>query len=111
MDYGEYEGLTTRQIRERRPGWDLFRDGCPGGETVGEVAERVRPLLDALGDGDGNVALFGHGHDLRVLAATFLGLEPGDARHLFLGTGSVSVLGHEHDWPTILHWNHSGGSL
>jgi broad specificity phosphatase PhoE len=111
MDYGEYEGLTTRQIRERRPGWDLFRDGCPGGESVGDVAERVRPLLDALGDGDANVALFGHGHDLRVLAATFLGLEPADARHLFLGTGSVSVLGHEHDWPTILHWNHSGGSL
>jgi broad specificity phosphatase PhoE len=111
MDYGEYEGLTTRQIREQRPGWDLFRDGCPGGETVADVAKRVQPLLAEVTAAEGNIVLFGHGHNLRVLAATYLGLEPAAARHLFLGTGSISVLGHEHDWPAILHWNHTGGSL
>jgi broad specificity phosphatase PhoE len=108
MDYGEYEGLTTPEIRARRPGWDLFRDGCPGGETVDDVAKRVQPLLAEVSGGDGNVALFGHGHCLRVLAATFLGLEPAAARHLFLGTGSISILGREHDWPTILCWNQPG---
>jgi broad specificity phosphatase PhoE len=111
MDYGECEGLTTRQIREQRPGWDLFRDGCPGGETVADVAKRVQPLLAEVTAADQNVVLFGHGHNLRVLAATYLGLEPAAARHLFIGTGSISVLGQEHFWRTILHWNHTGGSL
>jgi broad specificity phosphatase PhoE len=108
LDYGQYEGLTTAEIRARRPGWDLFRDGCPGGETVDDVAKRVRPLLDALAGVEGNVVLFGHGHCLRVLAATFLGLAPEAARHLFLDTGSISVLGQEHDWPAILRWNQLG---
>lgn len=108
MDYGQYEGLTTPEIRARRPGWDLFRDGCPGGETVEDVAKRVQPLLAAITDSDENVALFGHGHCLRVLAVTFLTLEPAAARHLFLGTGSISILGHEHDWTTILRWNQPG---
>ncbi len=108
MDYGEYEGLTTPEIRAQRPGWDLFRDGCPGGETVADVAERVRPLLAAITDADETVVLFGHGHGLRVLAATFLGLEPAAARHLFLDTGSLSLLVREHDWPAILHWNQVG---
>jgi broad specificity phosphatase PhoE len=108
LDYGQYEGLTTAEIRARRPGWDLFRDGCPGGETVGDVARRVKPLLDELSGAQGNVVVFGHGHGLRVLAATFLGLEPAAARHLFLDTGSVSILGQEHDWPAILRWNQLG---
>lgn len=105
LDYGEYEGLTTRRIRERRPGWDLFRDGCPGGETVADVAERVRPLLAELAGSDRTVVLFGHGHGLRVLATTYLGLDPECARHLFLDTASLSLLGAEHDWPAVLHWN------
>ncbi len=108
LDYGEYEGLTTPEIRARRPGWDLFRDGCPGGETVARVAGRVRSLLATIADADESVLLFGHGHGLRVLAATFLGLEPAAARHLFLDTGSLSLLGREHDWPAILHWNQVG---
>ena len=110
FDYGEYEGLTTPQIRAGRPGWDLFRDGCPGGETTGAVAERARRLVAELTDGDGRVMLFGHGHQLRILTTCYLGLPPDAARHLFLGTASVSVLGREHDWPAVLLWNEQEGS-
>jgi broad specificity phosphatase PhoE len=110
FDYGEYEGLTTPQIRAGRPGWDLFRDGCPGGETAGAVAERARRLVAELTDGDGRVMLFGHGHQLRILTTCYLGLPPDAARHLFLGTASVSVLGREHDWPAVLLWNEQEGS-
>ena len=109
FDYGEYEGLTSSQIRERRPGWDLFRDGCPGGETVEEAAGRARALLDRLAGG-GRVLLFGHAHQLRILAACYLGLPPDAARHLFLGTASLSILGVEHYWPAILLWNEQEGS-
>ena len=110
FDYGRYEGLTTPQIRAERPGWDLFRDGCPGGETVAAVAERARPLVAELTAGDGRVMVFGHGHQLRIMAACYLGLPPDAARHLFLGTASVSVLGREHDWPAVLLWNEQEGS-
>lgn len=107
MDYGEYEGLTTPEIVARRPGWDLFRDGCPGGETVEQVAARVAPLLDelALESGDGDIVLVAHGHVLRVLAAVYLGQPPSFARALVLTTASVSVLGHEHGWRVIEIWN------
>jgi broad specificity phosphatase PhoE len=106
FDYGEYEGLTSVEIRELRPGWDLFRDGCPGGETPSQVAKRVTPLLAELADAGADAILFGHGHALRILAVTYLGLEASTARFLFLGTGSLSLLGQEHDWPTVLRWNH-----
>ena len=110
FDYGDYEGLTTPQIRAGRPGWDLFRDGCPGGDTAGAVAERARRLVAELADGDGRVMLFGHGHQLRILTTCYLGLPTDAARHLFLGTASVSVLGREHDWPAVLLWNEQEGS-
>jgi len=110
FDYGDYEGLTTAQIHAGRPGWDLFRDGCPGGETAAAVAERARRLVAELAAGDGRVMLFGHGHQLRILTACYLGLAPDAARHLFLGTASVSVLGREHDWPAVLLWNEQEGS-
>jgi broad specificity phosphatase PhoE len=110
FDYGDYEGLTTPQIRADRPGWDLFRDGCPEGETAAAVAERARRLIADLSGGDGRVLLFGHGHQLRILAACYLGLPPDAARHLFLGTASVSVLGREHEWPAVLLWNEQEGS-
>ena len=110
FDYGEYEGLTSSQIRAARPGWDLFRDGCPGGETVAAATERVRPLVEELVAAGGRSLLFGHGHQLRILAACFLGLPPEGARHLFLGTASLSVLGIEHHWPAILLWNEQEGS-
>jgi broad specificity phosphatase PhoE len=110
FDYGDYEGLTTPQIRAARPGWDLFRDGCPGGETAAAVAERARRLVDELAGDHGRAVLFGHGHQLRILATCWLGLPPDAARHLFLGTASVSVLGREHDWPAVLLWNEQEGS-
>jgi broad specificity phosphatase PhoE len=110
FDYGEYEGRTTAEIRATRPGWDLFRDGCPGGETVEDAAGRARALLAELAEPDGRVLLFSHGHQLRILTACFLGLPPDAARHLFLGTASLSVLGVEHEWPVILLWNEQEGS-
>jgi broad specificity phosphatase PhoE len=110
LDYGDYEGLTTPEIRASRPGWDLFRDGCPGGETVTDAAERARPLVDGLTAAGDRALLFSHGHQLRVLTACFLGLPPATARHLFLGTASLSALGLEHEWPAILLWNEQEGS-
>jgi broad specificity phosphatase PhoE len=110
FDYGEYEGRTTAEIRATRPGWDLFRDGCPGGETVEDAAGRARALLAELAEPDGRVLLFSHGHQLRILTACFLGLPPDAARHLFLGTASLSALGVEHEWPVILLWNEQEGS-
>ena len=106
-DYGEYEGLTTAEIRAHRPGWDIFRDGCPGGESVeavGERADRVIARLRAIG---GRTILFGHSHFFRVLAARWLGLPPGEGRSFLLGTASLSVLGYEHsrDEPVIRLWN------
>jgi len=107
LDYGEYEGLTTSEILTRRPDWDLFRDGCPGGETVEQVAARVAPLLDDLAPetGDGDVVLVAHGHVLRVLAAVYVGAPPSLARAFVLGTATVSILGHEHAWRAITLWN------
>ena len=111
FDYGDYEGLTTPEIRAARPGWDLFRDGCPGGETVQDAAGRAGALLAELtAAGGGWVLLFSHGHQLRILTACYLGLPPETARHLFLGTASLSVLGDEHEWPAILLWNEQEGS-
>ena len=110
FDYGEYEGLTTAEIRVARPGWDLFRDGCPGGETVETAAARAGRLLESMTGTEDRVLLFSHGHQLRILTACYLGLPPDAARHLFLGTASLSVLGTEHEWPAVLPWNEQEGS-
>jgi broad specificity phosphatase PhoE len=110
FDYGDYEGLTSAEIRATHPGWDLFRDGCPGGETVEAAAARARKLLDSLIDTEGRIMLFSHGHQLRILTTCYLGFPPDAARHLFLGTASLSVLGTEHHWPAILLWNEQEGS-
>jgi len=112
-DYGGYEGLTTPQIQEQRPGWDLWRDGViPGdaahpGETVQQVGERVDRVLARVEPllVDGDVALVAHGHVLRVLTARYLQLEPSEGRLFRLDTGTISALGHEHDQPVILSWN------
>ena len=107
-DYGEYEGLTTTNIRKRRPDWQLFCDGCPGGESVAQIgarADRAIAKLRALEGGD--VLLFSSGHFLRVLAGRWLGLEPPAGRFFYLGTATLSALGYERDRtePVIRLWN------
>ena len=105
-DYGEYEGRTTAQIKEERPDWELWRDGCPGGESAADVAARLKPLLDELRERDGGrVAIFGHGHCLRALAGNWVGLGPEGGRVLLLGTAALSVLGSEHGGPVVASWN------
>jgi broad specificity phosphatase PhoE len=112
-DYGGYEGLTTPQIREERPGWYLWRDGViPGdaahpGETVEQVSDRVDRVLRRVEPllADGDVALVAHGHVLRVLTARYLGLDASDGRLFRLDTGTVSTLGHERSEPVVLSWN------
>jgi broad specificity phosphatase PhoE len=104
-DYGEYEGITTDQIRAERPGWFLWRDGCPGGETADDVRARVDPLVAELKAGKGDVALFAHSHVLRVLTARWLGLPPQDGALFVLWTATVSVLGFERETAVITRWN------
>lgn len=104
-DYGAYEGLTTAQIRERRPAWSLFDDGAPEGETAAQVGARADRVLEEVRAVDGDAALFAHGHVLRVLAARWLGLPPWDGRLFALSTSSVSVLGHERETEVVSLWN------
>lgn len=104
-DYGEWNGLTRAQIQERIPGWNIWTGPVPGGESLHRVAERAREVLDGLSDVEGDVAIFAHGHFLRILTTRFLGLAPGAARHFALATASAGVLGIEYGFPAILRWN------
>jgi len=104
-DYGEYEGRTTSQIHQRNPQWSLWKDGVPGGETVDQVAARAEAVITRASAADGDVALFAHGHLLRVLAARWLGLEPAAGRLFALGTASTSTLGYERQARVITRWN------
>ena len=104
-DYGEYEGITTPEIHERRPDWYLWRDGCPGGETAAEVGARVDRVIAELADLDGDAALFAHGHVLRVLTARWLGLGPEAGALFVLETATLSVLGFERDTRAMQRWN------
>ena len=103
--YGEYEGRTTAEIRAERPDWDLWRDGCPGGETVADVGARVGRFLDLVGEPEGDVLAFAHNHVLRVLTARYLGLPPQDGRLWSLDTCGTGVLGHERERRVIRMWN------
>jgi probable phosphoglycerate mutase len=104
-NYGAYEGLTSDEIKAKSPGWMIFRDGCPGGETPGEVGGRAdRVIARALAAG-GNVALFAHGHILRVVAARWIGFSAAAGRHFLLDTGKLSVLSHYQDSPAVESWN------
>ena len=96
-NYGEYEGLTTGQILAKRPGWQLFRDGCPGGESPAQIGSRADRVMARLRGIPGNVLLFSSGHFLRALAPRWLGLEAGAGRYFVLTTASLSTLGYEHD--------------
>jgi broad specificity phosphatase PhoE len=107
-DYGEYEGRTTPEIRSERPGWTLWADGVPAGETVGEVAERVDRVLAEADSVGGDTLVFAHGHVLRVLAARWLGLEPAEGRLFALDPATLSVLGYERETRVIRLWNQAG---
>jgi broad specificity phosphatase PhoE len=104
-DYGAYEGRTTAEIRGERPGWTLWHDGVPDGETVAEVGARADRVIVELRNAAGDAAVFAHGHLLRVLAARWLGLEPTGGRLFALDTATISVLGHEREMPVIRLWN------
>ncbi len=106
-NYGQYEGRRSVDIRTQRPGWQLFRDGCPGGESLDEVGARADRVVSRVRASQGDVLLFSSGHFLRVLAARWLGLEPAAGRFFLLSTASLSALGYEHDLsqPVIQLWD------
>ena len=106
-NYGQYEGRTSAEIHAERPDWQLFRDGCPGGETPREVGARADRVVGRLRAVPGDVLLFSSGHILRVLAARWLGLAPEAGRYFLLKTASLSILGYEHDrsQPVIQLWD------
>jgi len=106
-NYGVYEGRTSAEIHAERPDWQLFRDGCPGGESPDQVGARADRVVRRVRAIEGNVLLFSSGHFLRVFAARWLGLEPGAGRYFVLGTASLSAVGYEHDRsePVIRFWD------
>ena len=105
FDYGEYEGVTTNEIRKSRPDWELFRDGSPGGESPEQVAARMDQLLLDLADEPDPILLFGHGHCLRALATRYLGLPIWVAGLLRLDAGTLGTLGEEHGHVALKLWN------
>lgn len=104
-NYGEYEGLTPKQIDARAPGWMLFRDGCPGGETPEEAAARADRVIERVRAVEGNIALFAHGHIFRVFAARWLGLPPAAGCHFLLDTATLSILSYYRNIPAVKCWN------
>jgi probable phosphoglycerate mutase len=106
-NYGDYEGRRTPEIRVERPDWQLFRDGCPGGESPGQIGSRADKVVSRLHAIQGNVLIFSSGHFLRVLAARWLGLEPAGGKFFVLNTASLSMLGYEGNLsqPAIRLWN------
>lgn len=104
-EYGEYEGLTTPEIRERAPRWSLWRDGCPGGEYPADVAQRADRAIERLASADADALAFAHGHLLRVLAARWVSSEAAFGARLVLDAGAISVLGHERQTRVIERWN------
>lgn len=104
-DYGAYESLTSKQIRAQQPQWNVFQDGSPQGESVGQVCERADRVIASLQALDGSVALFSHGHFLRALAVRWIGLPMLNGRYFSLDTGAMCILGHENATPVISLWN------
>ncbi|HWI05718.1 MAG TPA: histidine phosphatase family protein, partial [Acidimicrobiales bacterium] len=104
-DYGEYDGRRTVDIREERPGWTVWRDGAPGGETAPDVGRRADRVLEAARHAGGDVVLFAHGHLLRVLGARWIDLPPDYGARLGLSTATLSVLGWERETAVIHRWN------
>lgn len=112
-DYGTYEGRTTKDILKERPGWTLFRDGCPDGEQAADVGRRADRMIAEARTVAGDLLIVSSSHFLRVFAARWLGLPPEGGAHFILGTASMSVLGYEHDAtePVIRRWNVALGSI
>jgi probable phosphoglycerate mutase len=104
-DYGEYEGRTTSEIVGERPGWTLWDDGVPGGETVEDVGRRADRVIAEVRSTRGDVAIFAHGHVLRILAARWIDLAPKEGQLFALDPAGVSVLGYEHTWAVFARWN------
>ena len=104
-NYGEYEGLTSRQIHTKRPGWMVFTDGCPGGESPDQVGARVDRVIAKVRAVEGHVALFAHGHVLRTLAARWLGLQAADGRHFLLDTATLNIMSYYRGIPAVQRWN------
>jgi broad specificity phosphatase PhoE len=104
-NYGEYEGLTPRQIHALRPGWLIFKDGCPGGESPDQVAARVDRVIAKVRAVDGDVALFSHGHFLRMFVARWLGLPPAAGSHFILDPATVSTMTYYRGIPAVKQWN------
>ena len=112
-NYGDYEGVRTDEIRANQPGWELFRDGCPNGESPADVAARADRVVARVRAIKGNALIFSSGHFLRVFAARWLGLEPITGKYLMLDTASLSALSYEHDLcdPAIRFWNDTGHAV
>ncbi|HUO30157.1 MAG TPA: histidine phosphatase family protein [Bryobacteraceae bacterium] len=104
-DYGAYEGKTSAEIQQQVPGWTIWTSPVPGGETIDQVAARARGVIDRASAAGGDVALFAHGHLLRILTTVWLGVPPTDGRLFALSTASLSVLGYERDTRVISQWN------
>jgi broad specificity phosphatase PhoE len=104
-NYGEYEGLTPKEIRAKRPGWMIFRDGCPDGETPEQVGARADRVIARARGAPGNVALFAHGHIFRVLVARWIGLPATAGQYFLLDTATLNVLGYYRDSPAVKVWN------
>jgi broad specificity phosphatase PhoE len=104
-DYGEYEGRTSGEIQSERPGWSLWRDGVAGGESLAQVAARARAVIDRVLGSPGDALLFAHGHILRVLLSSWLGLPPEMGRLFALGTAAITTLGYEHTQPALVRFN------
>lgn len=104
-NYGEYEGLTPKQIRAKSPEWMLFSDGCPGGESPEQIGARVDRVIAKVRAADGHVALFAHGHILRVLGARWLGFPAEAGCHFLLDTATLSVLSYYRSIPAVKRWN------
>jgi len=107
-NYGDYEGITTKVVHQTNPTWNLFKNGAPGGETVEQVVARADRFLQKLAQCKGKVAVFSHGHFLRVLAARYLGLGGEEAKLFALSVASISILGLERKQPVIILWNETG---
>jgi broad specificity phosphatase PhoE len=104
-DYGDYEGITSAEIRERVPGWTVWTHPCPGGETADQVSRRMDRVVARVRENGGRVLVFSHGHASRALAARWLELPIEDGRHFLLGTATISVLGYERESPVVARWN------